>query len=146
MTEPGRPFECVATAAGELRPVRPDRARSFAEREGDRLVVRVMEADEIRRDRANRYWWAACVETVRDIWQRQLGCLIPKEAVHDRLVTIFGGGLVETPLGPARTSSATKTVREFNQMTEDVREYVWHEYGVPIPSGEEWEREHRSEA
>ena len=142
MTEPGRPFECIVTAAGDLRPLRPDRARSLAEREGKRLLIREVDAGEIRRERANRYWWAACVDTVRDLWQRERGHLIPKEAVHGALVTVFGGGLVETPLGPARTRSSTKTVREFNEMVEATREYVWHEWGVSIPSGEEWQQEH----
>jgi hypothetical protein len=123
----------------------PDRARAFAEREARRVLLREVDAGEIRRDRANRYWWVAIVDTVRDIWQRERGYLIPKEAVHGALVTVFGGGLVDTPLGPARTRSSTKTVREFNEMVEAAREYVWHEYGVPIPSGEEWEREHGTE-
>ena len=127
MSEPSRPFECVVTEAGDLHPRQPDRARGLSAHTGQGLMVRIVDAGEIRRDRANRYWWAACVGTVRDIWQRERGILIPKEAVHGALVTVFGGGLVETPLGPARTQSSTKTVREFNEMVEATREYVWHE-------------------
>jgi hypothetical protein len=112
---------------------------------GARLWVLLKTEEDIRSDRANRYWWVACVATVRDLWQKQLGTLIPKEAVHDRLVTIFGGGLVDTPLGPGRTSSRTKTTRAMYLMTEEVREYVWHEYGVAIPSGEDWLRDHGEE-
>jgi hypothetical protein len=146
MSEPGRPFGCIVTAAGELRPVHPDRARGLSTQEGQQVTVRILDAGELRRDRQSRYWWAAIVGTVKVCWEREIDALIPKEAVHDKLVTIFGGGLVETPEGPARTSSRTKTVREFAEMTNDAREYVWHTYGVPIPSGEEWEREHGSEA
>jgi len=143
--EPGRPFECLVTAAGELRPMHPDRARALSTQEGQRVIVRLLDADDIRRDRANRYWWVAIVGTVKGLWERELDALIPKEAVHDRLVTIFGGGLVDTPEGPARTSSRTKTVREFAAMTNEVRDYVWHRFGVPIPSGEDWLRDHSDE-
>ena len=143
--EPGRPFECLVTAAGELRPVHPDRARALSAQEGERVTVRLLDAGELRRERQNRYWWVAIVGTVRGCWERELDALIPKEAVHDKLVTIFGGGLVDTPEGPARTSSRTKTVREFAAMTNDVRGYVWHAYGVPIPSGEDWLRDHADE-
>jgi hypothetical protein len=145
MSEPGRPFECIVTAAGELRPVHPDRARALSTQEGQRVMVRLLDAEDVRRDRANRYWWVAIVGTVKTLWEREIDALIPKEAVHDKLVTIFGGGLVETPEGPARTSSRTKTVREFAEMTNDAREYVWHTYGVPIPSGEDWLRDHSDE-
>jgi len=157
MGEPGRPFECIVTPAGELRPVHPDRARALSTQEGQRVTVRLLDAEDIRRDRANRYWWVAIVGTVKGLWERQLEekrraagldglpILIPKEAVHDKLVTIFGGGLVDTPEGPARTSSRTKTVREFAEMTNEVRDYVWHAYGVPIPSGEDWLRDHSDE-
>jgi hypothetical protein len=143
--EPGRPFECIVTAAGELRPVHPDRARALSTQEGQRVTVRLLDADDIRRDRANRYWWVAIVGTVKGLWEHELDALIPKEAVHDKLVTIFGGGLVDTPEGPARTSSRTKTVREFAAMTNEVRDYVWHRWGVPIPSGEDWLRDHSDE-
>jgi len=145
MGEPGRPFECLVTAAGELRPIHQDRARYLAEQEGSSVTVRILDAEDIRRDRANRYWWVAIVGTVKGLWEHELDALIPKEAVHDKLVTIFGGGLVDTPEGPARTSSRTKTMREFATMTNEVRDYVWHRYGVPIPSGEDWEREHAME-
>lgn len=145
MTEPrelGRPFECVVTAAGELRPAHPDRARGLSAREGERVMVRVLDSGELRRERQNRYWFGAIVATVRRCWERELDALIPKEAVHDKLVTIFGGGLVDTPEGPARTSSRTKTVRGFSVMCDEVRDYVWHKYGEPIPSGEDWLRDH----
>jgi hypothetical protein len=142
VSEPGRPFECIVTVAGELRPVTPDRARALSTREGERVTVRVLDSGELRRERQNRYWWGAIVETVRGCWERELDALIPKEAVHDKLLTIFGGGLVDTPEGPARTSSRTKTVREFAEMTNEVRDYVWHKYGQPIPSGEDWLRDH----
>lgn len=145
MSEPGRPFECVVTAAGELRPVHPDRARGLSTQEGERVTVRVLDSGELRRERQNRYWWAAIVATVQGCWERELEALIPKEAVHDKLLTIFGGGLVETPEGPARTSSRTKTVREHAAMCDEVRDYVWHRYGVPIPSGEDWLREHSAD-
>ena len=145
MGEPGRPFECIVTAAGELRPVHPDRARALSTQEGQRITVRVLDAEDIRRDRQNRYWWVAIVGTVKVLWEREIDALIPKEAVHDKLITIFGGGLVDTPEGPARTSSRTKTVREFAAMTNEVRDYVWHRYGVPIPSGEDWLRDHSDE-
>jgi len=142
MGEPGRPFECVVTAAGELRPMHPDRARGLSTREGERVTVRLLDAGELRRERQNRYWWSAIVATVRGCWERELDALIPQEAVHDKLLTIFGGGLVETPEGPARTSSRTKTVREHAAMCDEVRDYVWHKWGIPILSGEEWLREH----
>ena len=145
MPEPGRPFECLVTAAGELRPMHPDRARAFSILEGQRVTVRVLDAGELRRERQNRYWWGAIVATVQVLWERELDALIPKEAVHDKLVTIFGGGLVDTPEGPARTSSRTKTVREFAAMCDEVRDYVWHRYGQPIPSGEDWLRNHADE-
>jgi len=145
VSEPGRPFECIVTAAGELRPTHPDRARALAAQEGERVTVRLLDAGELRRDRQHRYWWGAIVATVRGCWERELDALIPKEAVHDKLLTIFGGGLVDTPEGPARTSSRTKTVREFAEMTNEVRDYVWHRYGVPIPSGEDWLRDHADE-
>jgi hypothetical protein len=140
--EPGRPFECVVLETGELQPTQPARARALGARRGEVVTVREMTVAELRSERQQRYWFVAIVGTVRDIWQRERGYLIPKEAVHNALVTIFGGGLVETPLGQARTSSATKSKRKFNEMVEGVRDYVWHTYGVPIPSGEEWMREH----
>jgi len=137
--------EQIAESFGELRPVHPDRARALSTQEGQRITVRVLDAEDIRRDRQNRYWWVAIVGTVKVLWEREIDALIPKEAVHDKLITIFGGGLVDTPEGPARTSSRTKTVREFAAMTNEVRDYVWHRYGVPIPSGEDWLRDHSDE-
>jgi len=139
--EPGHPFEAIVTATGDLQPVDLARARLFLARAGQRLTLKEMDSGELRRDRQSRYWFKAVVGTVKQLWEKQCGHLIPKEAVHDRLVTIFGGGLVETPLGLARTSSSMKTVREFAQMTSDVIEYVWHEYGVQIPSSDEWRDE-----
>ncbi len=133
------------TTAGELRPLHPARARGLSERQGEHVAVRILDQGDLRRDRQNRYWWGAIVDTVRDLWEREIQALIPKEAVHDKLVTIFGGGLVDTPEGPARTSSRTKTVREFAVMVDEVRTYVWHRYGVPIPTGEEWERREHSQ-
>lgn len=145
--EPGRPFECVVVAGGDLRPTDPGRARALGERQGEVLVVREMTPAQIRSERQSRYWFVAIVRTVRDIWIRRglIPTLTPKEAVHDALMTCFGGGLVPTPLGPARTSSTTKTVKEFLAITEEVRGWVRHEYGVPIPSGEDWLRDHARE-
>lgn len=142
--EPGRPFECVATQDGSLRPTDPGRARALGERQGEVLVVREMTAAELRRDRQNRYWHVAVVGTIRSIWIAKglIPSLTPAPAVHAALVTAFGGGLIETPLGPARTSSAMKTVREFNRMTEEARAYAWDTYQVRIPSGEEWSQAH----
>jgi hypothetical protein len=36
------------TAAGELRPVHPDRARGLAAQEGERVTVRLLDAGELR--------------------------------------------------------------------------------------------------
>ena len=143
--EPGRFLRCVVTETGELRPTHPGRAADFLARAGEAVVVREMTAADLRTERQSRYWFGAIVATVRALWEKELGALIPKEAVHDKLVTIFGGGLVDTPEGPARTSSALKTKREFSRMVEEVRDYVWHRYGVPIPSGEDWLRDHADE-
>ncbi len=139
--EPGRPFECVVTEEGDLRP-RPGQARALGA--GEVVVVREMTPAELRRDRQNRYWHVAVVGTIRSIWIARglVPSLTPAQAVHAALVTAFGGGLIETPLGASRTSSAMKTVKEFNRMVEAARDYAWHEYQTRIPSGEEWSMAH----
>jgi hypothetical protein len=109
---------------------------------GEEVLLREVTADEIRSERQMRYWFVAIVGFFVEQWERDLGKRYSKEEAHAALMVAFGGGPVDTPLGPSYPSSKLKTKREFAEITNLVREYVWHKHQVNIPSGEDWMREH----
>lgn len=115
---------------------------------GKRVWVELLSEAQVRSSQQNRYWWAVVVATVSDLWEREglrmrtgegVQIPLPKEVIHDALVTAFGGGVVETPLGKARRKSTPQmTVDEFSALIDATKEYVLHKYGVVIPEpGEE---------
>ena len=115
--------------------------KALIKRKGQRVELELRDEAAIRSHRANAYWWAVCVPFVQECWQRETGDVLPlpKEAVHDALVTAFGGGVVMTPLGKARrNSTAAMTVVEFSTLIDAVREYALQKYGSVIPTPEEW--------
>ena len=115
--------------------------QTLDKRVGKRVWVELLNEAQARSSQANRYWWAVCVATVQECWQRDRGDALPlpAEAVHDALVTAFGGGLVETPFGKARRkSSAQMTVDEFSGLIESTADYLNSKYGCVLPSPEEW--------
>lgn len=134
-------FSASVAPDGSLRVYVHERwAGWLAERKGQRLEVELRDEAAIRSNRQNRYWWAVCVKTVQECWQLERGdrLPLPKEHVHDALVMAFGGGLVETPLGRTRKSSASMTVEEFSKLIEATAEYLHHKYGCVLPKPEEW--------
>lgn len=98
--------------------------------------------DRRRSTRANRYWYGAVVKTFQDIWSRgRVAADLPpytKEQVHDTLVRVLVGE-VEGPLGH-KEPAPTKVMdsHEFWTLTEKARHMAFHDYGMNIPTPEEW--------
>lgn len=100
-----------------------------------RFYVELRDEAEERSSQQNRYWWGVIVKAVREQWIREgvqivtesgVEMPIPKEQVHDALVTAFGGGMVRTPLGRARKGSSSMSVEEFGHLIEVTSEW-WHD-------------------
>lgn len=134
-------FAASVTADGTIRiHDHHRRDRWTAQRLDQRIEVELRDAAAIRSDRQNRYWWAVCVPFVQECWQRERGARLPlpKEAVHDALMTAFGGGWIDTPLGRARNSSARMKVDDFTRLIESVQEYALTKYEAVLPTPEDW--------
>ncbi len=122
--------------------------QTLDKRVGKRVTVELLNEAQMRSNQVNRYWWGVCVKTVQECWhlakveagEAHINDLpMAKEHVHDALVTAFGGGMVETPLGKARKSSASMTVEEFSALIEATADYLNTRYkGVVLPKPEEW--------
>ncbi len=114
---------------------------------GKRFWVELLSEAQIRSSQQNKYWWGVVVDTVAQLWDvdgwrwkmaNGVEVPLPKEAVHDALVTAFGGGVVATPLGKARRrSTAEMSVEDFSVLIENVKEYALHKYQIVIPDPEE---------
>lgn len=137
------------TPEGTLRIYETTRLDAWlAKRKGQRIELELRTEAQIRSSQQNRYWHGVVVSTVADLWEREgvrmrtaggVVIPLPKEAVHDALVTAFGGGVVTTPLGRARRKSTTQmTVEEFSGLIDAVRDYALQKYGSVIPTPEEW--------
>lgn len=138
-------FAGEVSAVGCLRLFDPGAfAIALGRRKGRRVWLRLLGERQVRADRANRYWWGACVETVRQCWQHASGAPLPlpKEAVHDALVAAFVG-VIETPLGYVRKRSRSLTSEQFSHLIEETRAYARERYRARIPTPEEW-AEHNS--
>ena len=134
-------FAAHVTDGGVLQVYDESRWRmALDKRAGKRVCVELLSEAQIRSSQSNRFWWAVCVKTVQECWQLERGDTLPlpKEHVHDALVMAFGGGLVETPLGRARKSTASMSVEEFSALIEATADYLNGKYGCVLPKPEEW--------
>jgi len=126
-------------AGGALTPLSPAVSERLSDRrEGESIVLREVTPSELRSERQLRYWFGVVIPVFADQWEREKGRQYPKECVHSALMAAFGGGPVETPLGPSYPPSKFKSRAEFARIVDDAREYAWHAWGVNIPTpGEE---------
>lgn len=124
--------------------------KALAKRAGQRVEVELRSEAQIRSARQNRFFHGPVLDFVASLWWKDgvryrtpdgADLPLPKEAVKDALVTAFGGGLIQTPLGKARRrSTADMTVAEFSEMLERIGDYCLHKVGARgvLPSPEEW--------
>jgi hypothetical protein len=108
---------------------------------GEEVLLREVTADELRSERQLKYWFGAVVKAIQACWLEERGKRYSKEEVHAALMTAFGGGLVQTPLGPSYPTSKLKTKRAFAEITDEARSYAWETYDCRIPTPDEWNGE-----
>lgn len=138
------------TSSGTIQLPLDERLRAWlVKRKGQRLEVELRDEAAIRSDRQNRYFHGPLIDHVAALWWEDgirycspegVEFPMPREAIKDALVTAFGGGVIETPLGKARRrSTADMTVAEMSALFERINEYCVHKVGArgPIPDPED---------
>jgi hypothetical protein len=133
-------FRAKVDEEGALRMEQPGRWRAWlAARKGKLLDLTVTRRRERRSNAANRYWWGVVVPLAVELLSVGLDLPLPREAVHYKLVEVFGAH-VDSLLGPVGVRSSEMTSEQFHQLTSDVREWMLHKFGVVCPTPEDrWE-------
>ena len=141
-------FSAHITDGGTLKVTEESAWRqALDKRAGKRVWVDLLTWAQIRSSQQNRYWFGCVVKFIAEQWHREgrrfttstgVEVPLPKGVVHDALVTAFGSGFAETPLGRSRRSTKDYTMEEFSALIDETAAYVLDTYKVPLPSPEEW--------
>lgn len=145
--ESPRDFQVTVLPNGDLRPS----GRNYSARRGEILTVRELTPEDIRSARQLRYWFGAVIPVFRSVWKQPKdertkagrhgrGTDYGKMGTHAALMRAFGES-IDTPFGPAYPSSRFKTKREFSRIVDEARQFSLDEFGIPIPTPEEWNGE-----